>query len=359
MKPDPARKQKSSSIDFLITDEETIDQQKTSYSGTEKAARLLLSISPEDAARILKELGDDEIVKITTEIARIKKVSPEERKRLLAEFKEEVDQLEMPVKGGPEQARKILEQSLGAAKADEVFSRIHGPEFNTDLAFLETIDPPIIATALQAEHPQIAAVTLSSVKPQLAASILKHLSPEFRADTAHRIAKTSRIHPEAIMRVATVLKEKLEKRKHEFYSETGGAETLAGILNHIDKNLEDQILDDLAGKEPDLIETIKDRLYTFEELTGLDPKELRLVLSQIDDDTILASALRGAGEEMRRAYFNCLSQNRAADILDEMSHRGPLSIREINEARSYVLAIARKLDDEGRIVIKKEKEDYI
>lgn len=356
MKQQPGKK----SIDFLITDEQTIDQQQMKkYSGTEKAARLLLSISPEDAARILQELGDEEIVKITAEIARIKKIDPEEKKQLLTEFKEEVDQLEMPVKGGPNEARRLLEQSLGQKKADEVFSRIHGPEFNVDLAFLESIDPPIIASALQAEHPQIAAVTLSSIKPSLAARILKHLSADFRADTAHRIAKTSRIHPEAIARVVTVLKEKLEKRKHEFYSETGGAETLAGILNHIDKGLEDEILGDLAKKDPDLIETIKDRLYTFEELVELDSKELRLLLSHIDDDTILASALRGAGEEMRRAYFNCLSQNRAADILDEMSHRGPLSIREINEARSYVLAIARKLDEEGRIVIKKEKEDYI
>ena len=94
-------------------------------------------------------------------------------------------------------------------------------------------------------------------------------------------------------------------------------------------------------------------------MIALDQKEMRLLLSRVNDDIIIASALRGAGEELRRHFFNSVSQNRASDILDEMERRGPLSLREINEARSYIVNIARKIDEEGSIVIKKLKEEYL
>ncbi|MCB1319437.1 MAG: flagellar motor switch protein FliG, partial [Leptospiraceae bacterium] len=129
--------------------------------------------------------------------------------------------------------------------------------------------------------------------------------------------------------------------------------------NYMDRQEEDDILGMLGSSEPDIFEDVKERLYTFEELTGLDSKEMRLLIARVDDDSLLATALRGAQEDVRRHFFNSMSQNRAADILEEMDHRGPLTVREINDARTFVLNIARRLDEEGTILIKKEKEEYI
>ena len=162
-----------------------------------------------------------------------------------------------------------------------------------------------------------------------------------------------------MQRVARVLREKFEKRTAEIYSEIGGADTLANILNHMDRSEEDEILDVLGGAAPSVVEDVRERLYVFEELVNLDHREMRLLITEIGDDLLLAVALRGAGEEIRRHFFNSMSQNRAADILEEMDRRGPLSIKEINEARSYVLTVARRLDEEGALVIKKEKDQYI
>ncbi len=324
--------------------------------GIRKAARLILALGPDQAADVLRELSEDEVQRIALEITRIPALTSEERRHILESFHQE---LEEPALSGRESLKEILHRSLGEDRAREFLDKLEERDARKDFEFLEQIEAPLLASVLQQEHPQIAAVTLSQIKPQVAASVFKNLEDDFRLDVALRIAQTTRIHPDAITRVGKVLREKFEKRKEEFYAVTGGAETLAGILNHMDRGLEETLLTDLHDKDPDLMQNVRERLYTFEELLNLHPKEMRLLLSRIDDDLMLAAALRGAGDEMRRQFFNALSQNRAADVMDEIDNRGPISVREINEARTYILTVARRMDEEGRIIIKKEKDEYV
>ncbi len=327
--------------------------------GASRAAKLLLALGPDRAGEILKELETDDIERLVNEMARIQKISPEEKRDILAEFQSDLEEFDPSLRGGREQAREILTRALGGAKAAEILSTLDQQDLTRDFEFLEQIDPPLLATALASEHPQVAAVALSYIKPRVAALVMKQFDVKFRSTVAIRIARTSRTHPDAVQRVAKVLRDKFEKRTDEIYSETGGAETLANILNHMDRGAEDDILGSLDDDAPDVIETVRGLLYTFEELINLDTGEMRLLLSKVNDDYLLAAGLRGSGEDLRRHFFNSLSQNRATDILEEMDMRGPISVREINEARTYILNIARKLDEEGGIVIKKEREEYI
>ena len=320
---------------------------------------MLLALGPEQAASILKNLEPGEIEKLVIEMSRIERISAEEKREILEYFDAVVKDFDEPVRGGVDQARKILELSHGQDVANDIIGRLSQRDLFRDFEFLERIDPPVLAAALSQEHTQIAAVALSFLKPRIAAAIMRNLPGAFRSEVAMRIARTSRIHPEAVQRVARVLREKFEKRTAEIYSEIGGADTLANILNHMDRSEEDEILDVLGGAAPSVVEDVRERLYVFEELVNLDHREMRLLRTGIGDDLLLAVALRGAGEEIRRHFFNSMSQNRAADILEEMDRRGPLSIKEINEARSYVLTVARRLDEEGALVIKKEKDQYI
>jgi flagellar motor switch protein FliG len=364
-------------IDFIISDEGIlkknpvpvqVSKQKQfseTYSNpiTEKAARraakLLLALGPEQSANILKEMNESEVESLVHEMLTIRNISADEKRLILEEFYQTVDNFDPPVTGGIDRTREILIKGLGDARAEEIMSKMTRSDLKHDFEFLEQIDPPALASALSYEHPQTTAVALSFIQPKIAAAVLKHLPENLRSDIALRIAKTSRTHPEAVQSVAKVLREKFEKRKGEIFSEIGGTETLANILNHMDRNMEDDILNLIGSESPNILEEVKDMLYTFEEMIALDQKEMRLLLSRVNDDIIIASALRGAGEELRRHFFNSVSQNRASDILDEMERRGPLSLREINEARSYIVNIARKIDEEGSIVIKKLKEEYL
>jgi flagellar motor switch protein FliG len=289
---------------------------------------------------------------VMTEMSRIDHITGAERREILADFDSIVRDFEAPVRGGVDQARKILELSHGEDRASEILGKLTRRDLYSDFSFLEKIEPAGLAAALAQEHAQIAAVALSFLKPRIAANVMRLMPDEFRAEIALRLARTARIHPEA-------LREKFEKRATEVFSEIGGTETLASILNHMDRRYEDEILGVIERKAPDLIEDVKDRLYTFEELLNLEQSEMRLLIARINDDMLLAAALRGAGEEIRRHCFNSMSQNRAADILEEMDRRGPISVKEINEARAFMLNVARKLDEEGEIVIKKGKEEWI
>ena len=327
--------------------------------GATRAAKLLLALGPDQAASVLKEMDISDIERLVNEMAQIKTLSPQEKKEVLADFGSNVHDFEAPLQGGMDAAREFLTRGLGNDRAQEILSRLERQDLGEDFAFLEQLDPQILSSALATEHPQVAAVALSYLKPRNAALVLKYFDDEYRTQVALRIARTSRTHPDAVQRVAKVLREKFEKRDGEIFSETGGANVLANILNHMDRGTEDGIMGALDKEAPEVFDDVKGLLYTFEELLNLIPQEMRLLLSQLDDDFTLAAALRGAGEDLRRHFFNSLSQNRAADILEEMDLRGPLSLREINEARTFILNVARRLDDEGEIVIKKEKEEYI
>lgn len=327
--------------------------------GPQRAARLMLALGAEQAALILKELEAAEIEKVMTEMSRIEAITADERKAILSFFDEQSQDFDAPTRGGVDQARKILEMGLGQEAANEIIGRLTRQDLYQDFLFLENIDPPVLAHTLAQEHVQVSAVALSFLKPKISAAVLRCLPDSVRAEVAVRIAKTARIHPDAVQRVARVLREKFEKRQSEVYSEVGGADTLANILNHMDRGHEDSILDSVGRDAPDLLEDVKEKLYVFEELANLDYKEMRMLIARINDDILVAAALRGAPEDVRRAFFNSMSQNRAADVIEEMDRRGPLSIKEINEARQYLLSIARRMDEEGDIVIKKEKEEYI
>ncbi len=328
-------------------------------SGAERAARLLLSLGPDQAAVILREMNPDEVDRVVQEMIRIRSITADEKRAILDEFHAMVEEFEPPVRGGIENTTDLLVRSLGETKAQEILSRVNRRDVRSDFAFLEQIDPNLLATVLAAEHPQVSAMALASIHPRTAAGVLRLFPEDLRAVVSLRIARASKTHPEALERVATVLRDKFEKRKDEIYSEVGGADTLATILNHMDRSLEDTILKKLELDAPEVLDVVRDRLYTFEELSDLTPKEMRTVVSHINDDELMATALRGVPDDLRRVFFNSLSQNRAADVLEEMDRRGPISLREIHEARSYILGVARKLDEEGKIVIKKTKDEYI
>jgi len=375
-KPAPPRQQQARHVDFTISDGGIVARNPVparvttppspefrsgtiTDGGSVRAAKLLLALGPDHAAQILKELNESEVEKLIGEMVRIKQISADEKRRILDEFYESVENEEPFLKGGIGEVEQILRKGLGDERADELLSKLRRHNLKHDFEFLEQIDPPNLATALAEEHPQVSAVSLSFIQPGIAAAVIKLLPEAYRTEVAIRIAKTSRTHPEAVQSIAKVLREKFEKREGEVYSETGGAETLANILNHMDRGLEENLLQHLGEASPEILEQVREMLYTFEELKNLNQKEMRKLLSRINDDAILATALRGVSDDLRLHFFNSLSQNRASDVLEEMEHRGPLSLREINEARTFIIAAARKMDEEGSIIIKKEKEEFI
>ena len=329
--------------------------------GVQKAARLLLALGQMQASEVIKRLSGSEIESVMHEMAQIKYITSEERVQLLSEFGEMAAEENVLHHGGIDEVRKFLEQGLGEDAAENIIRKIDQHDLREDFRFLEGIEPATLASALSQEHSQTVAVALIYLKSKIAAEVMKHFPKDVRTEIALRIAKTTKIAPEALERTGRVLRDKFERRNpQENHSDIGGVQSLADILNHMDRNEENEILSSMESVSmPEVIQQVKERLYTFEELLSLTQQEMRLLISKIDDDFVLSTALRGTGEEIRRHFFNAMSQNRAEDVFDEIERRGPLPVKEIYESRSYVVSIARQLDEEGVIAVKKNKEEFI
>ncbi|EMK05642.1 MULTISPECIES: flagellar motor switch protein FliG [Leptospira] len=324
-----------------------------------KSALLLLSLNKEDAAKVLSKLDDSMIEEIVLEMAQIKSISKKEKEEVLLEFKNSVLPDEGEIKGGIDAAREILRQSLGKEKAENILGKLSRKDIEDDFSFLSEAEPGVLASLLQHESPQTIAVTLAFMTPKKAADILKFFPGELQAGVAYRLANTTKTHPDAIKEIARVLKKKYEQRDRSEYSEAGGAEALANILNHMDKSQEESILKELEANSPELAKQVKEKLYTFEDVLGLDQKEMRILINRIGDDNCLSMALRGAGDELRNHFLSAMSRNRATEILDMMEIRGKLTLREIGDARNIIVNLVRELEEEGTIFVKKDGEEYI
>ncbi|WCL48072.1 flagellar motor switch protein FliG [Leptospira sp. GIMC2001] len=327
--------------------------------GARKSALLLLSLSKEDAAEILKHLDDKSLEAVILEMSKIRYVSKKEKEEILSEFHTSVSDISQESRAGEEVAKELLEGTIGKDRAQVILSKLSSKSIDSDFAYLNDIDPTTLYGLLHTEAPQTIAVTLSFLDPKKAANVLKIFPSDLQAKIAYRLANTSKTHPDAIREIARIIKKRYEARDSHEYSESGGTEALANILNHMEKGLEDVILRELEENSPDLADQVRDKLYTFEDLMALDKKEMRVLINRLQNDETISIALRGSSNEMKDLFFSAMSQNKAYDIIDSMDMRGKVTLREINESRSTILNLARRLEDDGLIIFKKTKEEYI
>jgi flagellar motor switch protein FliG len=326
--------------------------------GAKKAALLLMSLGKEEAAKVMSHLDDKMIEEVILEMSKIRSVSKIEKESILAEFRETLMEIKGESKGGIETAKEILSKSLGHQKAEEILRKVDRKEISNEFEFLNDVEPKVIFSLIGSEAPQTIAITLAYLTPKVAADVMKLFPPEQRATVAYKLATTSKTQPEAVAQIARALKKRYDSRDSSEYSEAGGAQSLANILNFLDKEVEEGILKNLTEDSPEIANQVKEKLYVFEDILNLDAKEMRTLLGKIPNE-ILTFALRGAGDELKKHFFSSMSQNRASDIIEEMELRGKVTIREISQARTELLKIARRLEEQDLILIKKKKDEFI
>lgn len=335
-----------------------IGNQKLGMKGAKKAALLLMSLGKEEAAKIMSHLDEKMIEEVIMEMSKIRTVSKIEKESILAEFRETLQEIKGESQGGLETAKEILSKSLGHQKAEEILRKVDRKEIANEFEFLNDVEPKVIHGLVSNEAPQTIAITLAYLSPKIAAEVMKLFPPEQRATIAYKLATTSKTQPEAVAQIAKALKKRYDSRDSSEYSEAGGAQSLANILNFLDKEVEEGILQNLSTDSPEIANQVKEKLYIFEDILNLDGKEMRTLLAKVSNE-VLTFALRGAGDEMKKHFFGSMSQNRASDIIEEMEMRGKVTLREISQARNELLKIARRLEEQGLILIKKKKDEFI
>lgn len=326
--------------------------------GKQKAAILLISLGPNVSSQILKHLKEDEIEKLTLEIANQRKLTQEVKDKVLNEFHQMCMVKEYLTSGGLDYAREILEKALGAEKAVSIINRLTSSLQIRPFDFARKTDPSQLLNFIQNEHPQTIALIMSYLQPDQAGSILSGLPPDRQIDVARRIATMDRTSPEVIRDVERILERKLSSLVTEDFTSAGGVDSVVDVLNRVDRTTERTIIESLEVQDPELAEEIKKRMFVFENIVMLDDRSLQLVLREVDTKD-LALALKAASSDVADKVFKNMSKRAAEMLREEIEYMGPVRIRDVEEAQQKIVAVIRRLEESGEIIISRGRGEDV
>ncbi|KUK36300.1 MAG: Flagellar motor switch protein FliG [Thermacetogenium phaeum] len=326
--------------------------------GSKKAAILLISLGPELSSLLFKHLSEEEVEKLTLEIANIRRVPQEERDEIFQEFYQMWLASDYISQGGIEYARELLEKAFGEKKASEIIGRLTATLQVRPFDFIRKADPSQLINFIQNEHPQTIALILAYLEPDQAASVLSALPPELQVDVARRIALMDRTTPEVLREVEKVLERKLSSVMSQDYTTAGGVQALVEVLNRVDRATEKTIIETLEIQDPELADNIKKLLFVFEDIVQLDDRSVQLILREVDSHD-LALALKGAGEEVMSKIERNISKRAAQMLKEDIQYMGPVRLRDVEEAQQRIVAVIRSLEEQGQIIITRGGKDEI
>ena len=325
----------------------------------QKAAALMVALGPEAVAKIFKHLREEEVEGMTLEIARLGKISSDERRGVVAEFHEMCMAQEVISEGGIDQARLALEAAYGAEKAAEMVGRVVQALQVLPFDFVKKTDPSQLLSFIQDEHPQTIALILSHLKANQAAQVLSGLPQEQRAEVARRIAIMDRTPPEVVREIERVLERKLSSAVvTQNFSAVGGVKSLVEVLNWVDRTTEKTILESLSENNPDLAEEVKKLMFVFEDIIMLDDASIQKVLREVDGKE-LALALKGISEEVQSRIYRNMTERAATMLKEDMEFMGPVRLRNVEEAQQRIVGVIRRLEEAGEIVVSRGGGDEV
>jgi flagellar motor switch protein FliG len=335
-----------------------LQSKKLQLSGRQKAAIFLVSLGSEVSSEIFKHLREDEIEQLTFEIARLDRIEPEDRDRVLQEFQEMMMAQEFIQNGGIDYARDVLERALGTQKAIDIVNRLTSSLQVRPFDFIRRTDPSHLLNFIQGEHPQTIALILAYLDPQKAAQILSGLSHQIQADVAKRIAQMDRTSPDVLREVERVLERKLSTLASEDFTSAGGIDSIVEVLNNVDRGTEKIIIEALEEEDPELAEEIKKRMFVFEDIVLLDDRSIQKVLREVDTQD-LAKALKGVDAEVQEKIYRNMSKRASSLLREDMDLMGPIMLRDVEESQQKIVNIIRKLEESGDIIVARAGEEEL
>lgn len=331
---------------------------KKKYSGLKKTAILLLALGQDVSSGLLKRLGEGEIERIGMEIANTTRVNQETMQEVLEEFLVMLEAQKYILEGGLEFAQEILEKAVGREKAHEIIKRLKETSQIRPFSFMRQADSKQLVNLLGQENPQTIALILSYLNPEQSSMIIAALPEEQQTDIAKRIALMERTSPEVLRDIENVLRTKLTSVLQQDFASAGGVQSVVDILNKADRGTEKLILEGLEEQDPALAEEIRKRMFIFEDVISLDDPSIQRIIREVESKE-LALALKGASEEVKARVLKNISKRAAEMLKEDLDFMGPVRLREVEEAQQKIVAIIRKLDEVGEIIISRGGEDAV
>ncbi len=326
--------------------------------GKRKAAILLVLLGDEVASTIYKALPESDVRVLTQEIAELDYVSPQIASQVLEEYHRLTLTQEYLAQGGQELAMKLLVKAFGEGGAQSLLDEVGRAQEASaqNLDTLQKTDPHQLAKFIQGEHPQTIALILAHLNAKVARPVLMLLPEKIRGQAVKRLAQMQQFSPEMVKKISLVLHKRLLTLGQQSRRAYGGVKAVADLLNQIDQEATSTILETIEQDNAQLATTIRNLMFTFEDFLEVPDTGLRELLGQVDKKS-LATALKGASEDLKNHFFKCMSTRAVEMLKEDMEILGPVRSKDVHTAQHEIVAVARRLEGEGKLVLKQEAED--
>jgi flagellar motor switch protein FliG len=326
--------------------------------GPRKAAILMVVLGEETASQLYRHLPASEVERITQEIAALRAVDAETALGVLEEFERMASSGDGMVQGGTDYAHRVLVKAFGEEGAKQMMRQLSLAEQSSamQLESLRKADPVQLAKFIEGEHPQTIALILGHLEAKQASTLLMRLPEQLRSDAIKRLAQLRQFSPEMAERVSLVLHKRLKALGEQGRRAYAGLRGVADLLNRLELNTSKDILEAIERDDPKLALSIRNLMFTFEDFLTVPEAGIRELLGQMDKKT-LATALRGASEELKTYIFKSMSSRAVEMLKEDMEVLGPVKSRDIHKAQLEAVGVARRLEAEGKLSLTPEAED--
>ena len=316
----------------------------------QRAAVLMMLFGERAAAAVLKNLTPAEVQHLGAAMYSVGDVDQLTLEHVVEHFLVELNNETGLNHGAPVYIRSVMTEALGEDKAQSIISRINPSSAERPMEILDWMDAKSIAELIVDEHPQIIALVIACLEHALAADVLTLLPEGTQPDIIRRIADLTSIQPEALRDLEEVMQRKFKASATTRASQIGGVKAAARIMNFTRTQTEQRIMREVRKEDKDLMQSIMDNMFVFDNLEKSDDRSLQTLLRSVDNEQLVL-ALKGTSETLRDKLLGCMSSRAAANLRDEMEAMGPVRLTDVQEAQKTIVAVARRLSEEGTIVL--------
>jgi flagellar motor switch protein FliG len=336
-----------------VAEEEQIENtgyDVTKLEGVDKAAILLLSLTEDDAAQILKHLEPKQVQKLGTAMAQIDDMTQGKITAVHKHFIEEIQNYSTIGFQSTDFVKRALTSALGEDKAANLIDQILMGTGAKGLDSLKWMDSKQVASIIRNEHPQIQTIVMSYLDAEQSAEILSQFPEKVRLDLMMRVANLEEVQPAALQELNEIMEKQFAGQAGTQAAKMGGLKSAADIMNYLDTNIEGQLMDAIREQDEEMSQQIQDLMFVFDNLADVDDRAIQAILREVQQDALL-KAIKGAEGELKEKITKNMSKRAAEMLLDDLEAMGPVRISEVETAQKEILSVARRLADAGEIML--------
>ncbi len=320
--------------------------------GPEKAAALMLALGEEYGRPIWNMLDDEEVKELSAAMSSLGRIDAKTVEEIFLDFASQISSVGS-LSGNYENTERLLGKVLPEDRVAQIMDEIRGPAGRTMWDKLGNVNETVLAAYLKNEYPQTVAVVLSKIKPEHAARVLANLPDEFAMEVIMRMLRMESVQKDILDKVEQTLRIEFMNNLART-TRRDSHEVIAEIFNYLDRNAETRFLSALEDRNRESAERIRALMFTFEDLSKLDPGGIQTLLRNVDKNK-LAIAMKGASDALRDLFFTNMSERAAKILKEDMEAMGPVRLRDVDEAQMEIVNLAKDLAEAGEIVLSDAK----